>query len=147
MGASAAPRADHLATGPSGSVEGDVQGGCYGVQVLVAGRRKLWRDEVSAEIRRAGYCATSVDSGVDALTVLALGLPMDVLVTDAELLGDLRCSRLAIEARALRPNLAIVFASDEDEIIDCVPDALVVPSDAEDGALAGTVREALQART
>ncbi|MBB3901336.1 hypothetical protein GGR33_000822 [Methylobacterium brachythecii] len=101
---------------------------------------------MSAEIRRAGYNATSVDSGVDALTVLALGLPMDVLVTDAELLGELRCSRLAIEARALRPNLAIVFASDREDVVDCVPHALIVSPDAADGALAGTVREALQTR-
>nr|WP_183503475.1 histidine kinase [Methylobacterium brachythecii] len=130
----------------SAPAECEFQAGCYGVQVLVAGRRKLWRDEVSAEIRRAGYNATSVDSGVDALTVLALGLPMDVLVTDAELLGELRCSRLAIEARALRPNLAIVFASDREDVVDCVPHALIVSPDAADGALAGTVREALQTR-
>jgi CheY-like chemotaxis protein len=126
--------------------ENDVQTRCYGIQVLVAGRRKHWRDEVSAEIRRAGYNITTVDSGVDALTILALGLPMDVLVTDAELLGELCCSRLAIEARALRPNLAIVFAADQDDVVDCVPDALVVPPDAHDGALAGTVSDALHAR-
>ncbi|WP_198599121.1 hypothetical protein, partial [Escherichia coli] len=57
---------------------------CYGVQVLVAGRRKQWRDEINGQIRRAGYSAISVDSAVDALTVLVLGLPVDVLVTDAE---------------------------------------------------------------
>ncbi|GEP10981.1 histidine kinase [Methylobacterium gnaphalii] len=130
----------------SALAECEVQGGCYGVQVLVAGRRKRWRDEVSTEIKRAGYNATTVDSGVDALTILALGVPMDVLVTDAELHGDLRCSRLAVEARALRPNLAIIFASHAKEVVDCVPDALVVSPDAKDGTLTGTVREALQAR-
>ncbi|GJE57803.1 MULTISPECIES: histidine kinase [Methylobacterium] len=148
MNGSASKRAEDFRPAASGSDECDVQGGCYGIQVLVAGRRKHWRDEVSAEIRRAGYSATSVDCAVDALTILALGLPMDVLVTDAELLGDLRCARLAVEARALRPNLGIVFANDREDadITDRVPDALVIPPGAQDGVLAVTVREALQAR-
>ncbi|KQP42463.1 histidine kinase [Methylobacterium sp. Leaf104] len=87
-------------------------GGAYGVQVLIAGRQKHWRDEVSSQIRRAGFAATTVDCGVDAMTVLALGLPVDVLVTDVSLQGKLCCQKLALEARALRPDLRIVFASD-----------------------------------
>lgn len=128
--------------------DADVPRGCYGIQVLIAGRRKHWRDEVSAQIRRAGYCATTVDSAVDALTILVLGLPIDVLVTDVDLRGDLRCSRLAVEARALRPNLGIVFASDRaaEEGSERVPDALFLPPGAQDGVLAVTVREALVAR-
>jgi hypothetical protein len=86
--------------------------GAYGVQVLIAGRQKHWRDEVSSQIRRAGFAATTVDCGVDAMTVLALGLPVDVLVTDVSLQGKLCCLKLAQEARALRPDLRIVFASD-----------------------------------
>ena len=46
------------------------------------------------------------------MTVLALGLPVDVLVTDVSLQGKLCCQKLALEARALRPDLRIVFASD-----------------------------------
>jgi hypothetical protein len=87
-------------------------GGAYGVQVLIAGRQKHWRDEVTSQIRRAGFAATTVDCGVDAMTVLALGLPVDVLVTDVSLQGKLCCQKLALEARALRPDLRIVFASD-----------------------------------
>jgi len=87
-------------------------GGAYGVQVLIAGRQKHWRDEVTSQIRRAGFAATTVDCGIDAMTVLALGLPVDVLVTDVSLPGKLCCQKLALEARALRPDLRIVFASD-----------------------------------
>jgi hypothetical protein len=87
-------------------------GGAYGVQVLIAGRQKHWRDEVTSQIRRAGFAATTVDCGIDAMTVLALGLPVDVLVTDVSLQGKLCCQKLALEARALRPDLRIVFASD-----------------------------------
>lgn len=126
-------------------------GGCYGVQVLVAGRQKRWRDEVASQIRRAGYQATSCDSAVDALTVLVLGLPVDVLVADVALQGALCCSRLALEARALRPALRIVLASELREDMssgapDLLPDAILIPRDVRDGAVASTVREALASR-
>ncbi|WP_455976654.1 histidine kinase [Methylorubrum populi] len=122
---------------------------CYGVQVLIAGRRKQWRDEINGQLRRAGYSATSVDSAVDALTVLVLGLPVDVLITDAELHGSLGFGELAAEARALRPNLGIVVACDADlgPCADLVPlDALVVPHPGHEEAVVTTVREALAAR-
>lgn len=123
------------------------QRGCYGVQILIAGRRKHWRDCVSAQVRLAGFNATTVDSAVDALTVLALGLPVDVLLTDADLHGDLCCSQLASEARMLRPNLGIILAGelDEDEV-ECVPDALVLAPKAHRDGVATSVREVLASR-
>jgi len=121
--------------------------GCYRVQVLVAGRQKRWRDEVSAQIRRTGYQVTACDNGVDAMAVLALGLPLDVMVVDASLEGRLCCSRLAQEARALRPSLRVVLACDtteaEREAVDRMPDALIVAKDHRAGAVASIVREAL----
>ena len=122
----------------------ETQRGCYGIQILIAGRRKSWRDCVSAQVRRAGFNATTVDSAVDALTILVLGMPVDVLLTDIDLHGDLGCSQLASEARALRPNLGIVLAGELDEA-DLVPDALILPPKARDG-VASTVREALASR-
>lgn len=123
--------------------------GCYRVQVLVAGRRKRWRDEVSAQIRRTGYQVTACDNGVDAMAVLALGLPLDVMVVDASLEGRLCCSRLAQEAWALRPSLRVVLACDMTEAgrgretIDALPDAFIVAKDHRAGAVATMVREAL----
>lgn len=125
---------------------GDAQRSCYGIQVLVAGRRKHWRDDVSAQVRRAGFNAIMVDSAVDALTVLALGLPLDVLVTDAHLQGALCCSQLAAEARLMRPNLGIVLASDMnggEERAPLPPDCIVMAESNERSDLARTVREAL----
>lgn len=125
------------------------QRGCYGVQVLVAGRNKRWRDDISAEIRRAGFCATTVDSAVDALTVLVLGIPVDLLVTDADLRGTLDSAQLAAEARALRPNLGIVLACDgrlpgsRDTI---QPDVILMPRHGDEMSLAATLREALSLR-
>jgi DNA-binding response OmpR family regulator len=122
------------------------------VQVLVVGRPKSWRDDIAAQLHHAGFQATVCDQGVDAMTVLALGLPVDVMVIDASLRGSLCCSRLAVEARDLRPNLRIVFASAPvegatDEFFDLIPDALMVERDSlRDGQLVGTVREVLPRR-
>ena len=126
-------------------------GGAYGVQVLIAGRQKHWRDEVACQIRRAGYMATTVDCGIDAMTVLALGLPVDVLVTDVTLKGELCSAKLAVEARALRPDLRIVFASDLTprawrETAGLAPRSLFVAPDPRADAVATTVREALATR-
>ncbi len=128
---------------------GSAPRGCYGVQILIVGRRKPWRDDINGQVRRAGYSAITVESAVDALTVLVLGLPVDVLVTDAELHGSLGFGELATEARALRPNLSIVVACDP-EIGDCtdgVPhDAIMVPRSGPEEAVVLVVREALAAR-
>ena len=125
-------------------------GGAYGVQVLIAGRQKHWRDDVAAQIRRAGYATTTVDCGVDAMTVLALGLPVDVLVTDLGLTGELGCVKLALEARALRPDLRIVFASDVPhatvEATGLATGELYVVEAERTDAVAITVREALGTR-
>jgi len=125
-------------------------GGAYGVQVLIAGRHKQWRDDVAAQLRRAGYAPTTVDCGVDAMTVLALGLPVDVLVTDSGLTGELGSVELALEARALRPDLPIILASDgsreQVEFPDIRTDDLYVVQAERTDAVASTVREALSAR-
>ena len=122
------------------------QRSCYGIQVLVAGRRKQWRDEIGAQVRRAGFNATTVDSAIDALTVLVLGLPVDVLVTDADLRGTLGCSQLAAEARALRPNLGIVLAGGSIGSDGAPPDAIRMAKSGGETNLARTVRKALAAR-
>ena len=81
------------------------QGSCYRIQVLVVGRHKRWRDEVSTQVRMLGYQVTACDRGVDAMTVLALGLPVDVMVVDTALQGGLCCAQLAVESRALSTRL------------------------------------------
>jgi len=129
------------------------QGVCYRIQVLVVGRHKRWRDEISAEIRMLGYQVTACDRGVDAMTVPALGLPVDVMVVDAALQGGgLCCAQLAVEARALRPGLRIVLSSDpfdppEQEASVLVPDALFIQREQfQNGMVASLMREALANR-
>lgn len=128
------------------------QGSCYRIQVLVVGRHKRWRDEVSAQVRMLGYQVTACDRGVDAMTVLALGLPVDVMVVDAALQGSLCCAQLSLEARGLRPGLRIVLASEPvdamgQEASVAVPDALLVRRDQfQNGMVASTMREVLANR-
>ncbi|MCJ2048233.1 histidine kinase [Methylobacterium sp. J-070] len=128
------------------------QGGCYRIQVLVVGRHKRWRDEVAAQVRLLGYQVTACDRGVDAMTVLALGLPVDVMVVDSALQGGLCCAQLAVEARTLRPGLRIVLAGDpadapEPEVPGQVTDALLVRRDQlQNGMVATLMREALAHR-
>jgi len=128
------------------------QGGCYRIQVLVVGRHKRWRDEVAAQVRLLGYQVTACDRGVDAMTVLALGLPVDVMVVDSGLQGGLCCAQLAVEARTLRPGLRIVLAGDarddrEPEAPAQIPDALWVRHEQlQSGMVATLMREALADR-
>ena len=128
------------------------QRGGYRIQILVVGRQKHWRDAVSAQVRNMNFQATACDRGIDAMTVLALGLPVDVLVIDVSLTGSLCCAQLVVEARTLRPALRIVLASDPydhvaDEALSLVPDALMVRREGfENGMVASTVREALASR-
>ena len=129
-----------------------VQGGCYRIQVLVVSRQKRWRDAISKQVRNMIFQATACDRGVDAMTVLVLGLPVDILVVDVSLQGGLCCAQLVVEARALRPALRIVLASDPfNELAHAasslVPDILLVGQDGfADGMVANTVREALAGR-
>lgn len=126
-----------------------VAGGCYRIQVLVVGHNKRWRDEAAAQVHRVGFQATVCDRGVDAMTVLALGLPVDIMIIDAALKGNLCGARLAVEARELRPNLRIVFASDDldDEAADLIPDVLTIERDRlTGGEMVGTVRDVLSGR-
>ena len=128
------------------------QGSCYRIQVLVVGRHKRWRDEVSAQVRLLGYQVTACDRGVDAMTVLALGLPVDVMVVDSGLQGGLCCAQLAVEARTLRPGLRIVLAGDahddqEPEAPAQIPNALWVRHEQlQSGMVATLMREALADR-
>jgi CheY-like chemotaxis protein len=128
------------------------QGTCYRIQVLVVGRHKRWRDEVAAQVRLLGYQVTACDRGIDAMTVLALGLPVDVMVVESGLQGGLCCAQLAVEARTLRPGLRIVLAGDalddpEPQATTQIPDTLRVRHDQlQNGMVASLMREALADR-
>ena len=71
------------------------------------------------------YTATNAD---DALQVLEDGTQVDVLFTDINIDGDVDGSVLARRARALRPELAVIYASGTMKAVpDPVPGSNFVP--------------------
>ncbi len=66
---------------------------------------------VAQQLEDLGYRARLVQDAETALTLLEHGEPVDVLLTDLVLPGELRGTDLATRARRLRPALACVFMS------------------------------------
>jgi CheY-like chemotaxis protein len=58
-----------------------------------------------------GFAVHAVDNGEAALRYLKSGAPVDVLFTDINMPGSIDGTALALEARNLRPDLPIVYAS------------------------------------
>jgi signal transduction histidine kinase/DNA-binding response OmpR family regulator len=58
-----------------------------------------------------GYRVLKADNASDALSVVKSGLPIDLLFTDVVMPGPLRSPELARQAKALQPNLVVLFTS------------------------------------
>jgi PAS domain S-box-containing protein len=58
-----------------------------------------------------GYHVLKASDGVSALAVLQSGIPIDLLFTDVVMPGPLRSPELARQARALLPDLEVLFTS------------------------------------
>ncbi|HUA50892.1 MAG TPA: MASE4 domain-containing protein [Candidatus Sulfotelmatobacter sp.] len=82
-----------------------------GERILVVedneGLRRLGR----RQLRQLGYETLEAANGVDALTVLEAGEPIDLLFTDIVMPGGVDGRELARRAAALRPGLKVLFTS------------------------------------
>jgi signal transduction histidine kinase/DNA-binding response OmpR family regulator len=58
-----------------------------------------------------GYRVLKADNATDAYGIIKSGLPIDLLFTDVVMPGPMRSPELARQARALLPNLAVLFTS------------------------------------
>jgi CheY-like chemotaxis protein len=65
----------------------------------------------AAMLRRLGYRVTTAADGHEALRILNQGLHPDLLFTDVLLRGGMNGVALARQARALRPDLPVLFTS------------------------------------
>jgi signal transduction histidine kinase len=65
----------------------------------------------SSQLVGLGYEVTAVSSGVDALDLLAKGLPVDLLFTDVVLPKGISGVELARRAKDLKPNLKVLLTS------------------------------------
>lgn len=79
--------------------------------VIVAEDDPVARSVVVAEVTRAGYIAMAHGDGLSALEYLAMGERADALVTDVHMPGSVDGLFLAVEARAQRPYLPVVYMS------------------------------------
>jgi CheY-like chemotaxis protein len=58
-----------------------------------------------------GYRVLKADNATDAYGIVRSGLPIDLLFTDVVMPGPMRSPELARQAKALLPNLAVLFTS------------------------------------
>ena len=66
---------------------------------------------VADELRERGFAVREVTSGEEALRHLQSGAPVDIIFTDVNLPGGIDGAELAERARAMRPDLPILYAS------------------------------------
>ncbi|MFA6265351.1 MAG: response regulator [Pseudolabrys sp.] len=66
---------------------------------------------VADELRDYGFDVYEAATGEAALGYLESGAVVDIIFTDVNLPGHIDGSELAVRARALRPDLPIVYAS------------------------------------
>jgi CheY-like chemotaxis protein len=95
-------------------------------RVLVVEDEALVRDLIVDVLTEDGFEVHAVASARDALSHLAAHWPVDVLFTDVELPDDIDGARLAVLARKLSPDLAVVYTSAGARRIDKVPGSLFV---------------------
>lgn len=79
--------------------------------VMVAEDDPAGRKRVAAEINNAGYRAMPLRDGLSALEYLTIGERADALVTDVLMPGSIDGLFLAVEARAHRPYLPVIYMS------------------------------------
>jgi CheY-like chemotaxis protein len=84
------------------------------IRILLVDDDELTRLSLTEVLRELGYQTTAAATGSAALAYLRAGVPVDVLITDIGL-PDIMGNQLANEARALRPDVRIIFATGYDE--------------------------------
>jgi CheY-like chemotaxis protein len=80
-------------------------------KVLLVEDEVLISDLVSDALTEQGFSVHAVMSADEALLYLKAGGEADVLFTDINLPGNIDGAELAVEARKMRPELPIVYAS------------------------------------
>ena len=99
-------------------------------RVLVVEDEFLLAEDIAETLRDHGFEVHTFANPDDALTYLAGDDACDVLFTDIDLRNRLDGTALSRLARALRPELAVVYASGAMKTLDkvkAVPDARFIP--------------------
>jgi CheY-like chemotaxis protein len=96
-------------------------------RVLVVEDEPVVRDLIVDVLIEDGFEVHAVSNARDALSHLAAQWPVDVLFTDVDIEGEVDGERLAVLARKILPELAVVYTSGSVERIDQVPGSVFVP--------------------
>ncbi|MER2267655.1 response regulator [Methylobacterium oxalidis] len=96
-------------------------------RILVVEDETMLIEVVAAELEEAGYEVVTALTGEAAAAILAARLPIDLLFTDIRLPGDLDGWGVAEQARALQPDLPVIYVTGYSaEEPRQVPDSLLV---------------------
>ena len=115
-------------------------------RVLVVEDEAIVRHLIVDVLIEDGFEVHAVANARDALSHLAAQWPVDVLFTDVELEGDVDGGRLAMLARKLLPELAVVYTSGSVERIEQVPDSVFVPKPYEPAKICTLLTKVTQQR-
>jgi CheY-like chemotaxis protein len=99
-------------------------------RVLLVEDEFLLSDMLCEVLAEHGFEVFAVANAKDALRHLTCGAPCDILLTDIHLAGSIDGAALARLARALRPNLPVVYSSGACrrlEDLDAVAGSIFVP--------------------
>ena len=99
------------------------------IRVLLVEDEFLIREWVAESLSEQGFAVHVASNAIEALRYLATE-PVDVLFTDINLPGGMDGAALARRARALLPDLPVVYASARANLLDPtlrVPGSIFVP--------------------
>ncbi|MEA1834684.1 response regulator [Methylobacterium durans] len=80
-------------------------------RILVVEDETMLIEVVAAELEEAGYEVVTALTGEAAATILAARTPIDLLFTDIRLPGALDGWGVAEQARALQPDLPVIYVT------------------------------------
>lgn len=84
------------------------------IRILLVDDDELTRLSLTEILKDLGYETIAAATGAAALAHLRAGAAVDVLITDIGL-PDIMGTQLADQARALRPDMRVIFATGYDE--------------------------------
>lgn len=98
--------------------------------VLVVEDEFLIGEMVADALNERGFGVHLVAEAGEALAYLASGAPVDVLFTDINLPGSMDGAALAVQARAARPELPVIYASGRWNLLENLrgePHSMILP--------------------
>jgi CheY-like chemotaxis protein len=117
------------------------------IRVLFVEDEFFIREWISQSLSEQGFAVDSVTNAADALLHITRA-PIDVLLTDINLLGGMDGTVLARRARVLQPNLAVIYASARAATLKQearVPGSVVLPKPYEPAVLGRLLAAAVRA--